>query len=476
MPTSSMVDYKWFTEIIREREKANKSSDQDWGGAFGTHSARESITVDLIDIIGDAYDVRSDGIVQVISKETCRQPENAKRCKGLNPDSSYVAFGIERLPGEAVYSPYSNRFREDEAVIFFGKTPPLAKYFGHTEYLNTIDDGKRRSNGRLDIQASLQDPINPSNINVTSDGSYSDSFNKDYVVISSADQNMYSMLSNALQQIGISSETFNRQVWPKEQVNLGIFYSSDTISTTMRIAFFEDQAIGEQYLSDVPVTVLRITPKLMKEEILPYPIPIRASKYLGDNERKYKRALNKLERKVRKNIGGDKRLDSTSVPIQLDPEECLAENTQCFFDSPDSAYYGNLPGQFFKRSSFFIVIGTNHVKTGLARYSSVAMYDVDQLIPVASFNSVNDMENSAEQFLPNHEHTDKLFAITFRKKCKKRPYCVEVNFSKRRSLPPFFLLASRAYMHPNGTKSAYVDDLLPMRVIYGEKIIRNTSN
>ena len=110
---------------------------------------------------------------------------------GLNPDSSYVAFGIDRLPGEAIYSPYSNRFREDEAVIYFGKTPPLAKYFGHTEYLNTIDDGKRRSNGRLDIQASLQDPINPSNINVTSDGSYSDSFNKDYVIIPSADQNMY---------------------------------------------------------------------------------------------------------------------------------------------------------------------------------------------------------------------------------------------------------------------------------------------
>lgn len=63
---------------IREREKANKSNNQDWGGAFGTHSARESITVDLIDIIGDEYDVRSDGIVQVISKETCREPENGE--------------------------------------------------------------------------------------------------------------------------------------------------------------------------------------------------------------------------------------------------------------------------------------------------------------------------------------------------------------------------------------------------------------
>ena len=242
----------------------------------------------------------------------------------------------------------------------------------------------------------------------------------------------------------------------------------------MRIAFFEDQAIGEQYLSDVPVTSLRITPKLMKKEILPYPIPIRASKYSGDNERKYKRALNKLERKIRKDIGGDKRLDTTTVPIQLDPEERLTENIQCFFDSPDSAYYGNLPGQFFKRSSFFVVIGTNHVKTGLARYSSVAIYDVEQLIPVASFNSVADMENSAEQFLPGHEHSDKLFALTFRKKCKKQPFCVELDFSKRRSLPPLYLLASRAYMHPNGTKSADIDDLLPMRVIYGERIIGNS--
>jgi len=457
------------------REEANERIYQDWGGVFGKRSARESITDDLIDIIGDAYDVRSGGQVSVISEEFCTFPENAKRCKGFNPDSSYVTFGLERIPGEAIFSPYSNRFREDEAVIIFGKTPPLAKYFGHTEYLNTVDDGKRRRNGRLDIQASLHDAINPSNINVTSDGSDSDSFNKDYVIISSADQNMYGILSNALQQVGVSSDIFNRRAWPKETVNLGIFYPSDTITISMRIAFFEDQAIGEQYLSDIPLTALRITPKLTKEEILPYPIPIRASKYNGDNEKKYEAALNKLEREIRKSIGGDKRAASKSIPIDLDPEECLTENTQCFFDSPDSAYYGNVPGRFFKRGSFFVVIGTNHVKTGLARYANVAIYDADKLLAVASFNSVNDMDNSTKQFLPNHEHADKLFAITLRKKCKKKPFCVEVNFSrKNRGLPPFLLLASRAYMHPNGTKSAYVDDLLPMRVIYGEKIIRNT--
>lgn len=457
------------------RDQLDENIIEDWGGIFGTHDARDSVVANLTNLIGDSYDIRGHSTIEVFSKETCKLPQNEKRCKGNNPDSGYIAFGLERIPGEAPFTPYSNRFREDEAVIYFGKTPPLAKYFGHTEYLNTVSHEKRsrRRNKRLDIQASLQDSTNPSNINVISDGSYSDSFNKDYVIISSADQNMYDILSDALQQIGIPSEIFNRQVWSKEVIKFGVFFPSDTLSTILRVAFFENEIEGQNYYADPPITLLRITPKVQKE-ILPYPIPIRAPFARGSDEEKYQEALNKLEKAIRRSTRSESRVMARTVPVELNGEKCLITRTQCFFDSPDSAYYGNVPGKYFNRNTYFIVFGTNHVKTGFARYSSVTLYNADNLISVASFTSANDMENSAKRFLPDHKYADKLFAITLRQKCSNEKFCVEVNVQGRLR-PPVVVFASRAYMHPNGTKGASFDDLLPMRVIHGEERVNRST-
>ena len=91
----------------------------------------------------------------------------------------------------------------------------------------------------------------------------------------------------------------------------------------------------------------------------------------------------------------------------MDLEEYLTENTHSYFNSPDYAYCVNVPDQYFKHSSFFVVIGINHVKTGLSRYDNVVIYDAGKILAIESFNSVNVMENSVEKFLPNHEHTDK---------------------------------------------------------------------
>jgi len=191
---------------------------------------------------------------------------------------------------------------------------------------------------------------------------------------------------------------------------------------------------------------------------------------VSDDERKYKKAVMKLGRAIRRKARRDNHKESKTFTIELNPEKCLKYDLRCFFESNDSVYRGNIPNQFFRRDSYLIVYGVNHVKTGFARYTSVTLYNPEGLIAVASFTSENYMDDSAKRFLPDHEHVDKLFAVTLRRDCGKRgvrdEFCVEVNTDDL-SARALVLFASRAYMHPNGTNSADPVNLLPMNVMYG---------
>jgi len=117
--------------------------------------------------------------------------------------------------------------REDEAVVLLGVTPPQAEYFGFTMYLNNVhyefgDVSGGYSGGHLllrppednrtYIQASLEDPINPSNINVISDGTFDDSFDKDFVIVTTGDNSMNDVIKKGLIDVDIPPEIFNLQV------------------------------------------------------------------------------------------------------------------------------------------------------------------------------------------------------------------------------------------------------------------------
>ena len=128
--------------------------------------------------------------------------------------------------------------REDEAIVLFGVTPPQAEYFGFTMYLNNVhyefgdvsggySGGhlllRRPDDNRTHIQASLQDPINPSNINVTSDGTFHDSFDKDFVIVTTGDNFMNDVIKKGLMDVDIPPDIFNFQVSYYIMLNLDSF-------------------------------------------------------------------------------------------------------------------------------------------------------------------------------------------------------------------------------------------------------------
>jgi len=380
---------------------------------------------------------------------------------------------------------YQCKIRQDEAIILIGVTPPSSEYFGFTYYLSSVnyefgDVSGGYSGGHLllqppednrtHIQASIEDPINASNINVTSDGSYYDSFDKDFVMLASGDAFMFDFLTDKMITMGIPSNIFNYQNFPREVIKFGLEREADTIGALLRTAFFHDPDDRDAYMRDLPISLLRITPKIERAAYTPIPRHPRKSRSVGAVDQSYLRtALMDLVRSVKRKLPGTNALESRSLPIDADPDICIDTRTKCFFENTDAAYFGNLPGHFFSEDGHFVVVGVNHAEAGYARYSSVTLYDAASFISVASVTNTDMMKGSADRFLPDHPLKDQLYAISFRRNCTGYEYCTNIPENRLGKLQAMIFM-SRAYLDPNGTKGSDPSIMLPFRVLFGEDI------
>mmetsp|Transcript_40452 Transcript_40452/g.48515 ORF Transcript_40452/g.48515 Transcript_40452/m.48515 type:complete len:555 (+) Transcript_40452:101-1765(+) len=452
---------------------------------FRNHDQRNGYVNNFIVEMDKAgYEVRT-GDFEIFSTETCKLPKNAFYCLGNNPNSPYAASNIPVIPNQVPFS-YGTRMREDEAIVLIGVTPPLAKYFGFTFYYNNVEYNVGDSNGgygkgvptlkepedgRSHIQASLEDPINPSNMNVTSDGSYEDAFNKDFVLISSPDQNIVSTIKDQLIKLGVPESIFNVQGLSSETIDFGIEEKHDVVSPLFRMAFFDDEDDMKDYLRSIPWSLLRVTPKVMANETIPFDRIGRDVRSADATTQEYLRpSMNQLVREIRKEIGRDG-LEARSLAVEADPDRCIDERTKCFFENTDSAYFGNFPGRLFPEYGHFVVIGVNHVEAGYARYSSVTLYGAREFISVGSFTSVGDMKGSVDRYIPDDPYKDQFYAMHFKRNCTGMEYCIDVPLEGEGSMVArdTQIFMDRAYMDPNGTNGPDPAKLLPFRVIYIEE-------
>lgn len=417
-----------------------------------------------------------DSEVFILWAETCKLPENSFLCVGNNPDSPYAVYMVPPLEGERP-GPFAHRLRKDEAIVQIGVTPPTSKYFGMVEYLNNVQRDNKSLDGdtRNHIQASLSDPINPSNINVTSNGTYNDAFDKNFVMITTADKTIFDEIKSALISVGVPDEIINLQVLPSNRLSMGLKEENDVINSIFRMAFFNNETEGNAYLRDIPLSVFRLTPRIEQESIVQLPSPIRAPRINITDQSHFKKGLSRLGREIRKTIAGDEFVESNSFAFDWDADNCIEKERKCFFENADSAYFGNVPGRYFPESAYYVIYGVNDVMTGDARYSSVTLYDAKTFTAAASMTSESKMKGSAKQFLPGYENNDLYYAVWFRRDCQGKVFCVEVPVENGVDHRTTLLFTSRSYMQPNSTKGPDPKLLLPFRVMYGEdpKLLRS---
>mmetsp|Transcript_54436 Transcript_54436/g.63629 ORF Transcript_54436/g.63629 Transcript_54436/m.63629 type:complete len:283 (-) Transcript_54436:514-1362(-) len=258
---------------------------------------------------------------------------------------------------------------------------------------------------------------------------------------------------------------------PYRKLRMGLDNNSDTFSFVHRIAIFNDAEEKNKYLSDTPFAIYRVTPKKDRTEsaipFLSLPRAPRGSRYTEDYLRD---TLNDLELNINDAHPGIGHFNLAVRSVNVFGNDCLEKIIPCARDNGDAAYFLHLPSpsSHLTDEHYYIVFGINHMKTGHARYISVALYDAETQVGFDAFDSINDMDGSADQYLPNHPDKDKLFAFTVRRNCNQEKYCIEVGYEPfvgvRENLPPAFLFL--VYLEPGSNTGPLQNELLPMSVKY----------
>jgi len=493
-------------------------------------------------LISRGFDVR-EGSLKFFFKEDCIDyVDLIGTCFGNNPGTPYGIYQLPHIPGEQyddlIPAIGTNnlglevRIRSDEAIVLIGVTPPESAYFGYTHYLWKTRN-KRENNNPLFTAASLDDTINPYTINVGQriSSSYDAAFDKDVVITSTGDQGTARAVDRALTKAGIPRNIRNLQkistkvggpLPPVGLYNPGLEEDKDSILFLNRVAVFQNETLGSQYLKNPPFRLFRITPKernrrdlrksrsesgndesnfkigRQKQTILNrdpigdtrlatlnrepvrnkpdtsinnrYVVPLRTPQR-SLSESKFKKSLDRLEDVIRSNHNIKEQGEVVLFP--LIGSQCIFASLECYGDNGDTAYFIARPEFTMPTDdNYYVVIGVNHMATGRSVYAEVGGYQLSTATGIASFESINNMPGSAETYL-NRNDSKYLYAFTARRDCTGIDFCMTLPFPNEgfpfleTEEPPGFIF--RAIMSPGGPGGPDPKKLIMARVFYAQK-------
>ncbi len=422
------------------------------GGAPGTEAGAPT---DLMGALGAAgFGVAPGHFDFIDMSQCCSQPT----CFGNNPSSPYAGFYLPAAPGQTTPNPGTGsdgtsvvwRLREDEAIVYAGKTPPAASYFGFTPYLFTRD-----SNGKSDLlYASVGDTLNDLVISTsgTPNGAPGDAFAKDTVIVAAANATVEQRVRDALGRAGYDASIVNTIVLPEATLHLGLDDTADTLQVLERVALFADEAAGKAYVASPGGTVLRLTPTT---PVAPNPLASPPPRPRGTKttEASLQTSLTALRQAILARYAGLTATDlnvSERTPYQSGQfgPYCIAQSVNCNGDNRDTIYPVSDPFYLAQATSFVVMFGVNHAASGKATYSSFSVYDAKREMGVAAVDS-RSMKGSASAYVPNDPNVDLLYAWKIARSCQNEPSCLEIptGCPGIAQTDPAFL-AARAYLEP----------------------------
>ncbi len=427
-----------------------------------------------------------------------------KKYFGNNPTSPYGLYRLPPGPGEpdkdVMIFPWDQeidnyakrsiwRLRPDEAVVYLGQTPPEVLYYGYRTYLFQRYESADGSIVRKDIFASLGNTLNNLTLKTSAalpGAASSDPFNKETVLISTADQQMDASLRRSLLKSGFSQEIINTDIIPAlddedhdfaQLLNLGYGEYADIFMMLFRVAVFADpEGAGEQYLSDPPGRLFRVTPMTEPAPDL-FPFPGLVKPGTGSTEGYLRETQIKLLRAVRKAVQTPKRTISERSVVFAPAEgiNCIRDSQFCLGDNHD-AQYGIFPyvelaitGKSFKLSNshddFVMVIGINHALTGKATYTNITPYHFEKQLGIGSLRG-DELIGSAGSYIPEEPDSNLFYVAKISRNCgpegSKEKYCLEVPSTGYLSIPldEYIFLMNRAYLETATACEPAADEIL----------------
>jgi len=423
-----------------------------------------------------------------------------KACWGNDPTKPYLVCMVPPAPGEQVPSYKFKvgeflglkgvtilfRMRPDEALVFIGRTPPECKYFSYCGYLMERVYG----NGRRVVFADLTDSLNNLTINTegTPNGAEGNPFDKNTIIVSTADRSIDKRVRAAAISAGYSSSIINSYVIPSPILKMGLQDDSDTFNFFIRPSIFRDQSAGDAYIKKPPAVILRITPK-EHVNLDPYGVPQLRMRGTGKTEHDLTQALSALRKAILTKYSN---LEATELEIcewVTEGYEAIQRGINVAGPTRDALYLwtgGQL--QFYPPCSslltgeverapksftladdaneFVIVYGVNHEVTGKATFSSFTVYGADIWNGVGGVTS--DQYQTTEEYLTGDPSAKYLYAYKIGRRCDgKNCYTVPGPGLKAHGieLDQPIAIAFRTYLEPATKVGAAKSEILWDRAI-----------
>jgi len=372
-----------------------------------------------------------------------------KSCWGNDPTKPYLVCLVPPAPGEQVPSYKFKvgeflglkgvtilfRMRPDEALVFVGRTPPECKYYSYCGYLME----KFYGNERRVVFADMTDALNHLTINTegTPNGLEGNPFDKNTVIVSTADRGIDERVRAAAISAGYSSSITNTYVIPSPILKMGLDDDSDTFNFFIRPSIFKDQQAGDAYIKNPPPVILRLTPK-DPVNLDPYEVPELRVRGTGKTEHDLTPVLNDLRKAILAKYGD---LEATDLEISdALPEgyEATQRGINVAGPTRDSVYlwtggqlqfYPPTPSLFTGEAEkppkvftladdpneFVIVYGVNHEASRKATFSSFTVYGADIWNGVGGVTS--DQYPTAEEYLPGNPNAKYFYTYKIGRRC-----------------------------------------------------------
>ena len=329
----------------------------------------------------------------------------ADYCAGAIPSAMY--FSNEKylqvhVPTLAQPPDLSGDFQldPDEAVVLIGLTPPPAKYFSYTPYL----DWKTYPDRRREVLASFGDSVNIATVKTIG----SSPFKAPVALIFTPDQGTDARVRAALQRAGYPAAIINTVVLPASVLKLGLNEDADQLLIAVRTAIWDEQSDGDFYIAHPPLGVFRVTPRT-PATANPFPRPPLRVRGTGHSETALLNELDQLRQGIIAANPGLHAKDIVLSPMCNEGCDLIQRGIELCGDSRDALYIGAGLPEFdpltnhitLADDEFLMIYGANHVATGKATYMNINVYASETAkLTLGTIDDRNFTSDTAKPFLP----------------------------------------------------------------------------
>jgi hypothetical protein len=353
-----------------------------------------------------------------------------------------------------------------DAVFWYGCTPPPTRYFSIRSYLAYRFPGEGRNISGYMPGAELGDPVNNAVIRTT--GGPTDPFGKTTLFVSTGDKVAFHRVREAFAQAGLPGEAANLDVLPSELVRFRdttlpwAVDRSDTIAWQFRVNEFINPAEGAAYRDMAGrVFLRRANPRVGGRgdggvaPAMPLTAPPLKTRGTGESEEWLRSALEKLVEAVKTRMEVDRGLVLTHsfplAPCMPDAIRCISDldycpvampipqwnltacNPTCDWFTRDSLYStppadSDFINFMIPRDRILIVVGVNHALLGKAAFTNFLVTGIrnpERPGHTPNFSSSH-LAGSGQYYLPGvRPESDFLYAQELSRDCgfPPRPFC-----------------------------------------------------